>query len=281
LININEGTDMSYDATALDGWSNVPNWSAPGSTLPRLENAAPATSVVIDNSAAGGRVVRTAWTAGRDAVSAIMMHTHVYNEYTVEPVIKAATDWVITMPTKRFYVNGTAAVRPFQRPFTGTSPNATSCDDVSLIYYDREEQTPGAIIDFSPTTTNPLALCYEANVLTFTANSGATTISNVLRSVNSANVGLNSGWINGWADLSFPQVAGSAAHTMPAPAGATTVIDVASGTVTTGLGLTYYGLPVIGFAVQSYSTTGLPGVSANVLSNYGGNFNHKYLRDIR
>ena len=65
------------------------------------------------------------------------------------------------------------------------------------------------------------------------------------------------------------------------PAGATTVIDVASGTVTTGLGLTYYGLPVIGFAVQSYSTTGLPGVSANVLSNYGGNFNHKYLRDIR
>ena len=42
----------------------------------------------------------------------------------------------------------------------------------------------------------------------------------------------------------------------------------------------YFGLPVIGFAAQTYSTTGLPGVSANVLSNYGGNFNHKYMRNI-
>jgi hypothetical protein len=44
--------------------------------------------------------------------------------------------------------------------------------------------------------------------------------------------------------------------------------------------VTYFGLPVIGFAAQTYSTTGLPGVSPNVLSNYGGNFNHKYLRSI-
>jgi hypothetical protein len=281
LININDGTDMSYDAVAFDGWSNVVNWSGPGSVLPRLQDASPAISVVIDNTSLGGRVVRTDWaTSGRDAVSATMMRSHVYNEYTVESAIKAATDWVVTMPTKRFYVTSTGAVRPFQSAFGSKG----SCDTISLTYYDREEQTPGAIIDFSPTTPESRSLCWEANVLTFSANGGSATKSNVLASTNTANVALASTWINGWADLSFPQ--SGTVHTLPSPTGATTTVDInnvtaVNGGVITGRTLTYFGLPVIGFAVQSYSTTGLPGVAANVLSNYGGNFNHKYLRDIR
>jgi hypothetical protein len=281
LINVNEGTDYSYDAVALDGWSNAPNWSGPGSILPRLTDASPATSVVIDNTTSGGRAVVSTWAgSGRDAVSAIMMRSHVYNEYTVESSVKAATDWVVTMPTKRAYVNPGSgiAARPFQSNFSSTG----SCDDIGLVYYDREEQSPGAIIDFSPTTPQSRSLCWEANVLTFTANAGAATISNVLQSKNVANVGLNAGWINGWADLSFPLNAGiPSAHNLPAPTGATTIITINTGAVSAGNNATYFGLPVVGFAVQSYSTTGLPGVSANVLSNYGGNFNHKYLRDIR
>jgi len=283
LINVNEGTDMSYDAVAFDGWSDVVNWSGPGSVLPRLQDASPAVSVVIDNTSTGGRVIRTNWGAlanGRDAVSATMMRSHVYNEYTVESAIKAATDWVVTMPTKRFYVTSGGAVRPFQSAFGSKG----SCDTISLTYYDREEQTPGAIIDFSPTTPESRSLCWEANVLTFSANGGSATTSHVLASTNTANVALNSSWINGWADLSFPNTSGTI-HTLPAPTGGTTTVDVNSvngqgGGVTTGRNITYYGLPVVGFAVQSYSTTGLPGVSANVLSNYGGNFNHKYMRTI-
>lgn len=286
LINVNEGTDMSYDAVALDGWSATPLWTAPGDQKPTLAFANPATSIVVDNVpgvGGGTRVVRTDWTGGTakaDAVSAVMMRSHVYNEYTVEPLIKAATDWVITMPTKREYVTTTTAIRPFQSPFTADG----SCDSIDLTYYDREEQTPGAIIDFSPTTPHPRSLCWEANVLTFTANEGDAARSNVLQSLNEQNVGLRSPWINGWADLSFTQFSGTDVHTLPAPAGTTTIMlaNTTAGTsVTTGRTVTYYGLPVVGFAVQSYSTTGLPGVSANVLSNYGGNFNHKYLRDIR
>jgi len=283
LINVNDGTDMSYDAIALDGWSSAVNWSGPGTTTPRLSDTVPPVSVVIDNSSLGGRVVRTNWSlngtsAGRDAVSAIMMRSHVYNEYTVETTIKAATDWVVTMPTKRFYVSsGTgAAARPFQSNFSSSG----SCDAINLIYYDREEQSPGSIVDFSPTTPESKSLCWEANVLTFTGNGGTTASSHVLGSLNFANVALNATWINGWADLSFPQ--SGVVHTLPAPLNSTTIIDVTStGAPLTNQNVTYYGLPVVGFAVQSYSTTGLPGVSANVLSNYGGNFNHKYLRDIR
>ena len=68
---------------------------------------------------------------------------------------------------------------------------------------------------------------------------------------------------------------------LPAPALATTIIQINTGTVVPNQTVTYFGLPVVGLAVQSYSTTGLPGVNPNVLSNYGGNFVHKYLRDIR
>jgi hypothetical protein len=277
LINVNDGTDMSYDAVALDGWSSIPNWSGPGSVLPRLSDATPAVSVVIDNTATGGRAIRTNWAgSGRDAVSATMMRSHVYNEYTVEPNIKAATDWVVTMPTKRFYVSpgSGAAARPFQSNFGSTG----SCDTINLIYYDREEQSPGAIIDFSPTTPDSRSLCWEANVLTFTAKGGSAAVSNVLGSKNEANVALTANFINGWADLSFPQ--SGTVHTLPAPGGSTTIIDINTGTVSAATTVTYYGLPVIGFAVQSYTNGTLPVGGSTVLSNYGGNFNHKYMRNI-
>jgi len=138
------------------------------------------------------------------------------------------------------------------------------------------------LVDFSPTTPESRSLCWEANVLTFTGNGGSSTISNVLQSKNSANVSLNANWVNGWADLSFPNTTGDV-HTLPAPAGTTTFVNantLSGASISTGNTVTYFGLPVIGFAVQTYSTTGLPGVNPNVLSNYGGNFNHKYLRSI-
>jgi hypothetical protein len=287
LINVNDGTDVSYDATALDGWNQLQiRWSAPGSQLPTLAQVSPAVSIVIDNVpgvGGGTRVVQTNWVgsgtlAGADAVSAILMRSHVYNEYTVEPGIKAATDWIVTMPTKREYVTTSTRARPFQSKFTSSG----SCDTIDLIYFDREEQSPGAIIDFSPTTPESRSLCWEANVLTFSANGGNTSTSNIFNSKNSANVALLSNWVNGWADLSFPQTAADV-HVLPAPTGSTTFLTAATAgtsSVSTGNTVTYFGLPVIGFAAQTYSTTGLPGVSANVLSNYGGNFNHKYMRNI-
>lgn len=280
LINVNEGTDFSYDAVALDGWSSVPQWTEPGLASPTIANVTPKVSVVIDNTSAGGRAIRTTWTAGRDAVSAIMMRSHVYNEYTVEPNIKAATDWVVTMPTKRFYVSpgpGSAAP-PFQSNFSSTG----SCDAISLTYYDREEQSPGAIIDFSPTTLESRSLCWEVNVLTFTGNGGTATVSNVLKSTNVANVALDNTWINGWADLSFPYDPATGAHALPPnPVGSTAIFDINTGILTPAQTVTYFGLPVVGFAVESFANGLIPSGGQTVLSNYGGTFVHKYLRTIQ
>ena len=58
------------------------------------------------------------------------MHNNVYNEFVLESATKSRTDWVATMPTKRFYIangSGNNAGRLFQRNFNG---NSGSCDDV-------------------------------------------------------------------------------------------------------------------------------------------------------
>ena len=103
-----------------------------------------------------------------DAVSAVLMHNQVMNEYVLDAATKSGTDWVITFPTKRFYVaNGTGTpAKLFQKNFNKT---AFSCDDVIINIFDREEQTVTTPQSFSPPQPGaaPTSLCYEANVLTF------------------------------------------------------------------------------------------------------------------
>jgi len=180
------------------------------------------------------------------------------------------------MPTKRFYVNapfGGNAPRLFQRNFNASG----SCDDVSLNIYDREERTSTTPITISPPPpVNVNAICWEANVITF--NGVTAGVSNVLGSTNVANIVVPGGFQNGWLNLGFPTpIAGAAANVHTLINVANTAITTIGGGTTFGNTTTYFGLPVVGFAVVSFSngtlTVGQPPV--NVLSNYGGNFKHK------
>ncbi|MGH8713550.1 MAG: hypothetical protein ACREYB_06055, partial [Casimicrobiaceae bacterium] len=202
-----------------------------------------------------------------DPVSAVLMHDQVMNEYVLDAGTHSGTDWVVTFPTKRYYVNvGTGnAPKLFQRNFNKTDG---SCDDVSLNLYDREEQQV-LITDFSPpppTQTN--SLCWEANVITFNN-------SNVLGSVDVANI--PTGYEHGWLNLGFPTNISGAdpfVHMLP---NTDTAVTFISGSTSSGATVTYIGLPVVGFAVQTFVNGTLPG---GVLSNYGGNFIHKYTTNI-
>jgi hypothetical protein len=168
--------------------------------------------------------------------------------------------------------SGTGGARPFQ---------TTRLDwrfNISLTYYVVKSSLRVRLSTPRHSWSRSLA----GKPTAFSFNGGSATVSHVLQSTNVANVALGSTWQNGWADLSFPLDAGyTGSHSLNAPTAATTIIDINGGSVVTGQNATYFGLPIVGFAVQSYSTTGLPGVNPNVVSNYGGNFNHKYLRDIR
>ena len=74
--------------------------------LPDLSLVNPRTSVVTS----GNRTFVTQWPAlttnGADPVSAVLMHNNVYNEFILDSGTKSGTDWVVTMPTKRYYYQG-------------------------------------------------------------------------------------------------------------------------------------------------------------------------------
>jgi hypothetical protein len=267
LINVNAGTDFTEDAVALDNYvqfgGNI--YNPAGSIQPDLQQAFPPVSQVLANSS----VYTSSWTFGTaDPVSAVLMHSNVMNEFVLDAGTKSGTDWVVTFPTKRYYVNvGTGnAPKLFQRNFNQTDG---SCDDVSLNIYDREERTTSTPVGFSPpppTQTN--SICWEANVVTFNN-------SNVLGSVNVANIPTT--FQNGWLNMGFPTGITGASATVHELINTTNTLitDIGSST-SSGQTVTYIGLPVVGFAVQTFSNGTLSVGGVNVLSNYGGNFVHKY-----
>jgi hypothetical protein len=264
LINVNSGADYTEDAVALDNFSDRSQYSSAGSILPNLAQASPPISTVVANNA----VYTSAWPAGADAVSAVLMHDQIMNEFVLDAGTNSGTDWVVTMPTKRFYVNpGTGTPSElFQRNFNKTDG---ACDDVTLDIYDREENTTSTPIDFSPpppTQTN--SLCWEANVVTFNN-------SNVLGSANVANIPTD--FEHGWLNLGFePTTVTPPIHSITSAA---TLRIYALGGQTTGT-FVYTGLPVVGFAVQSFANGAITVGTQTVLSNYGGNFVQKGTRSI-
>ena len=273
LINVLAGEDFGVEAVALQGFSSIPLWFTPGSVDPQLALVNPKTSVVIS----GTTTWVTDWSTTPDAVnpvSAVLMHNNVYNEFVLETATKSGTDWVVTMPTKRFYIatgSGNNAGRLFQRNFNG---NSGSCDDVVVTQYDREERsvsTPGSFSPPPPTQTD--AICWEANVITFNNT-------NVFKSTNLANI--TTGFQSGWASLNFPLIgtAGSPTAKHVLYGGASTTFSTATGLTTLFTSTTFNGLPVVGFAAITFNNGTIPGTAGVVQSSYGGEFNHRYTRSI-
>jgi hypothetical protein len=276
LINVADGVDYTEDAVALTSFNNGPLYSAAGLVSPQLTDAFPPVSATFGDEGTtfvqkvGGGLVPVFFSNWpnppynkADPVSAVLMRNQVMNEYVLDATTKSATDWVITFPTKRFYVNaGTGpATKLFQRNF---NDGAGACDDITLHIYDREEKTTSSPVTFSPPPPVPgVAICWEANVITF--NNG-----NVLDSANLSNI--NTGNQNGWLNLTFSTSTSAPFHSL---GNQTNTFTDFGGNTSSNVTVTYWGLPLVGFAVQSFTNGTLVVGGTNVLSNYGGNFVHK------
>lgn len=261
LIQVLAGFDVGYNADALDAFADVSLHQSPGSVLPNLNNQTNGlgghTSIVFND----GGVVQSDWSRGVDAVSALYMHDNVMNEYVLDAATMSGTDWVMNFPTKAFYVDpptsgSSTAVPPFTSVFNEFD-DGTACEPVSLTFWDREERVPsGPGIGFSPPSPGPQgnALCYEDTIITFDN-------SDVLGSALEENVNPSSvGFEDGWMRVTF---------------------DDTGNTITSNDGDTYNGLPVTGFAVQTFTNGTLTDDEGNaVLSNYAGLFGHRSTRDI-
>jgi len=183
IIDVSNGTEFVYNPVVLQNFRGTGTpaiYTDSGSTQPNLNQASPATSVVFNPTT--GAVLTDVFSPVTnlpvDAVSAVLMASTVLNEYEVGDDISARTDWVITMPTKRFYsFNEAGNVRaqtpafaaagvttgnahaPFTVPFSSrtagttnhsaafTNPsgyptatvNASACETIFFQNYNREE----------------------------------------------------------------------------------------------------------------------------------------------
>jgi hypothetical protein len=279
IIGLNEGTDISYEPTVLNGWSNLgsANHTNPGFVTPSLAAVSPKSSIVFNSL---GGLVASSWVnqVPVDPVSALIMYSALDNEYVTATDLLAGTDWVVTFPTKRFHVTAATTLRPFTNLFTAVG----SCDLVTPRIFGREEEEKVGNIDFSPAPPGGTTqLCWETNVIRF----GTTGSADVLKSGgNSLAIPTTQIFTNGWMRLSFPfgtpviptgldndtngiddafQVMATQVHQMTDSAGAAVNANA-------GAGFRYHGLPAVGFSVIRFAASG-----ASALASYGASYSHK------
>ena len=290
IVNPSAGTVAGYAADAVEGFNYSILHFAPGDAEPSLadvNNPGGDFTQATANVFEFGQLIQATYSAlapgnfGRvDALSALYASPRVVNEYYLDgnESVESNSEWVITFPTKRFYVDGSpfiqdqfgtvnaafnpdAPVAPFANEFGANG----SCQGIRVRTWDREERTPGGGgIGFSPPRPGAPqnSLCWEAQVVTFGQGERITDgdPSLILGSTYFNNLAPQ--FDAGWASLEFGAAAGGG-FTIPAMRPSTTQ-------------QVFRGLPVTGFFVANYDN----GVSdSGVLANYSSLFRHRTERD--
>lgn len=284
VINVPDGTYMSYNAEAIEGFNSVETaHTQPGSELPQIADARSVTGTITSNVfTQQGQVQSSNWGPSRlgnatdngriDAVSHVLALDHVYNEWTSERALAAGSEWVVTFPTKRFYVDNAiiGGGQAARRPFTRTFGSGGACEPVNITVFDREENFL-QIVDFSPSIPAGLALCREVNVISFNQAAGVSDVLDSPTKVNIRTVEQTIGnptkvFERGWMDLDLAGL-GNGNPFLPPPVGPVHQSRVSND------GDTFFGLPVVGFwAVRVENANAAPGVGAG---NYGGLYRHR------
>ena len=271
IVDVAQGTLYAFDATAIDGFSDVAQHTGPGDAKPNLSTAVTDSTHAIAAAYVpiGNAVIKSQYpsaTRGADAVSAVLMTDKLFNEYLTDPAVAASSEWVITMPTHHFYADPaivgtspTSYLPPFEEVFGGGlqggkpyDPGA-ACFTVDHQAYDREGQFPrntGCSIEPCPITGGEY-LCYETQVVTFNQDEVEPGIaSRILASRLASNFALN--FERGSFHLWWPSL-----HEAMRPSNE---------------GNVFVGLPAVGFLAVNYINAN---VTPGVLSNYGAVYPHR------
>jgi hypothetical protein len=269
IIDPASGANFTYDATALDGWSDKAQYSGIGSPLPKLGSASPAGSNTLMSNGDGLRAV---WENGRDAVSAVLMRDSIANEFILDSGTLSKTDWVVAFPTKREYIGPGVIAAPFER---NSAYPADYCDVVLAETNDASNRggsvfssTASAIkpTGFERDLPSPLPFCSTSGITAFQSTSllasrnslplpgnlqlfvsGATTAAGIRTSVPSGTVQGPNGRMRVNFKLPTQRLTALSATLNGQPSALKTFV----------------GLPLISFGVHNYGRTG-------VVSNYGG-----------
>ncbi|MEO8673822.1 MAG: hypothetical protein ABI411_21135, partial [Tahibacter sp.] len=274
IVNPSLGTLIGYNADAIDGFYQLSGnlYQGSDSSSPNLTDArTTATTVVAYNYAptttdGPSTAVSSTYDVAHaiDAVSSLFTAETISNEYVVEAVSASESEWVVTFPTKKFYVNTSPAIAPFVLRFAAPGQ---SCTVFSARFNDREERESRDPFDcgFICPPMPPIQLCYESNVLTFQKQSDYNASdgqSLVLGSKLTFNVDPRAeGFSSGWLSMNLNPTATPAEPHALRPS---SDLDI------------YNGLPVTGFLATNYLNRNNGG--PNILSTYSTAGHHRASR---
>ena len=171
VVNVSEGASVTYKADAIENFYHPDEviHTEPGSFLPDLSSAMPKSVVFND-----GQIYESNWSTGEDAISALYMSTSISNDFLLGSFIAAKTEWVVSFPTKGFYVNDVAPKAPFQSVYddeVGACLNFGRHSEVATSFGGgfgaAINNDPVGHICTRPPTPDTTAFCWASNVLFF------------------------------------------------------------------------------------------------------------------
>jgi hypothetical protein len=258
LINVNSGMDVGMDAVALSNLTVGAFFRAAGDPYPDFD-AAEVTPIA--NVATGNSHYRLTFARGADAVSAVLMRRSVMNEFVLDTVTASTSAWVMTFPTRRFYVAGAS-------PFAGPNPG---CVSTALSVYDREGiAQPSCGVPGCATKT---IACYASTVIDWSKSSLFGSTNNDVLADLLPSSGRARATLGGAAGLDNGNALRSGADSIG--------WNIATGVNTTSK-FDITGLPVVGFAARTFKNGTLScGGTGACQGNYGGSFDHHFDRLIQ
>lgn len=105
IIDVGIGTFFAYNAEALADFTQTMLFEAYPIRIPDLQDANSGTVGLADAVVftEDGRPFRLVNNYPIDAINAVLATDSIYNEYFVDAALGASTDWVVTLPLKRYY----------------------------------------------------------------------------------------------------------------------------------------------------------------------------------
>ena len=282
LINVANGRDFAMPAVALAELASRPFYRAPNDPYPDFSAAEIDRVSIVE---ANGQVYRSDWEYSIDAVSAVLMRSEWLAEYVLDEGTQSLTDLVATLPTRRFYVDATRFTPPFGASGKWEANCSTAvAEPLGATWYNRAQRAAVGTGCSGTSCPTPPGICAAAGVasvrssgahmptdLTRTAVLGSTTRG----FLDGGSVTVTPGMHNGWMRIA-PVGAQAKLASLPS----SLRVDLATGQMSTGAH-TFHGLPVIGFALRTFSNGTLSCAGAPACQgNYGGAFPFRYRRSI-
>lgn len=287
IANVGEGTFYAYAADALSGFTDevllAPSSRTGAAELADARSGASqfpngAIATVFD---ANGEPLGIDYKRGIDAVSAVFMADALYNDFLVADGLGANTDWIITFPTKQFYVDSrlypSRTLLPFEGLFEASGPSQGSAfTEFSAMDVFDPDGNPGWREDFRDCHPAPFESCpypggwfpYQVNTLAFLPPGLASSavfgsrlaVGPIFDRFGYTTFDVLPISDSGWLKLSLYSSRSAAPHVL------------SDGIAPDGAYIMIRGLPVTGF--MAYNIVNAQ-AAPNRLANYGGTFRHR------